>query len=74
MLIQQILVTKLIVLHQRCAYHIINLIVKYGFKRLKDYLGVFRTTINFLNSSNQRIGSFRNCWGPSSSEGPPKHD
>jgi hypothetical protein len=31
------------VLHQRCAYHIINLIVKCGLKRLKDYLDVFRT-------------------------------
>ena len=48
------------VLHQRCACHIINLIVKCGLKRLKDYLDVFRTAINFLNSSNQRIGSFSN--------------
>jgi hypothetical protein len=47
-------------LHQRCVCHIINLIVKCGLKRLKDYLYVFRTAINFLNSSNQRIGSFRN--------------
>jgi hypothetical protein len=48
------------VLHQRCACHIINLIVKCGLKRLKDYLDVFRTAINFLNSSNQRISSFTN--------------
>jgi hypothetical protein len=41
-----------IVLHHRCACHIINLIVKCGLKRLKDYLDVFRTAINFLNSSN----------------------
>jgi hypothetical protein len=44
------------VLHQRCACHIINLIVKCGLKRLTDYLNVFRVAINFLNSPNQRIG------------------
>lgn len=38
----------------------VNLIVKSGFKRLDDYLNVFRTAINFLNSSNQRIASFKN--------------
>jgi hypothetical protein len=42
-------------LHQRSAYHIINLIVKSGLKRLKPYLEAFRTAISFLNSSNQRI-------------------
>ena len=46
--------------HQRCACHIINLIVKSGLKRLKPYLEDFRTAINFLNSSNQRIGMFKN--------------
>ena len=40
--------------HQRCAYHIINLIVKSGLKRLKPYLAAFRTAISFLNSYNQR--------------------
>jgi hypothetical protein len=40
------------VLHQRCACHIINLIVKCDLKRPKDYLDVFMTVINFLNSSN----------------------
>jgi hypothetical protein len=39
-------------LHQRCACHIINLIVKFGLKRLKSYLEAFRTAIAFLNSSN----------------------
>ena len=39
--------------HQRCAYHIINLIVKSGLKRLKPYLAAFRTAISFLNSYNQ---------------------
>ena len=43
------------VVHQRCACHIINLIVKSGLKRLQLYTEVFRTAINFLNSSNQRI-------------------
>ena len=46
--------------HQRCACHIINLIVKSGIKRLKPYTEDFRTVINFLNSSNQRIALLRN--------------
>ena len=46
--------------HQRCACHIINLIVKSGLKRIKPYIEDFRTAINFLNSSNQRIAMFRN--------------
>ena len=45
---------------QRCACHIINLIVKSGLKRLKPYLEDFRTAINFLNSSNQSIAMFKN--------------
>lgn len=47
-------------IHQRCACHIINLIVKSGLKRFKPYLEDFRTAINFLNSSNQRIAMFKN--------------
>jgi hypothetical protein len=46
-------------LHQRCACHIINLIVKSGLKCLKMYLEDFRIAISFLNSSNQRIASFK---------------
>jgi hypothetical protein len=46
-------------LHQRCACHIINLIVKSGLKRLKPYVEDFRTTVSFLNSSNQRIASYK---------------
>jgi hypothetical protein len=46
-------------LHQRCACHIINLIVKCGLKCLKLYLEDSRTTISFLNSSNQCIASFK---------------
>ena len=42
---------KYTLVHQRCAYHIINLIVKSRLKRLKPYLEDFRTIINFLNSS-----------------------
>ncbi|XP_066316085.1 zinc finger BED domain-containing protein DAYSLEEPER-like [Miscanthus floridulus] len=48
--------------HQRCACHIINLIVKSGLKRIKPYIEDFRTAINFLNSSNQRIAMFRNYY------------
>jgi hypothetical protein len=47
------------VLHRRCACHIINLIVKFGLKRLKMHLEDFRIAISFLNSSNQRIASFK---------------
>ncbi|XP_066323573.1 zinc finger BED domain-containing protein RICESLEEPER 2-like [Miscanthus floridulus] len=46
--------------HQRCACHIINLIVKSGLKRFKPYTEDFRIAINFLNSSNQRIALFKN--------------
>ena len=46
--------------HQRCVCHIINLVVKSGLKRLKTCIEVFRTAINFLNSSNQRIAQFKN--------------
>ncbi|XP_066358323.1 zinc finger BED domain-containing protein RICESLEEPER 1-like [Miscanthus floridulus] len=46
--------------HQRCACHIINLIVKSGLKRFKPYTEDFRTAINFLNASNQRIALFEN--------------
>jgi hypothetical protein len=38
-----------IFLHQRCACHIINLIVKYVLKRLKPNIEAFRTDISFLN-------------------------
>ena len=34
-------------MHQRCACHIINLIVKSGLKRFKPYTEYFRTVINF---------------------------
>jgi hypothetical protein len=46
-------------LHQRCACHIINLIVKSGLKRLSRYLEDFRTAISFVNSSNQRIAAYK---------------
>jgi len=42
------------------ACYIINLIVKSGLKRLKPYIEVFRTAINFLNSSNHRVAQFKN--------------
>ncbi|XP_021321373.1 zinc finger BED domain-containing protein RICESLEEPER 2-like [Sorghum bicolor] len=46
--------------HQRCACHIINLVVKSALKRIKPYIEDFRTAINFLNSSNQRVAMFKN--------------
>jgi hypothetical protein len=51
---------KYLLVHQRCACHIINLIVKFGLKRFNPYLENFRTAINFLNSSNQIIALFKN--------------
>jgi hypothetical protein len=51
---------KYLLVHQRYACHIINLIVKSGLKRSKPFLEDFRTAINFLNSSNQRIALFKN--------------
>jgi hypothetical protein len=48
-----------LLLHQRCACHIINLIVKSDLKRLKTYLEDFRTAISFLNASNQRIAAYK---------------
>jgi len=51
---------KYSLVHQRCACHIINLIVKSSLKRFKPYLEDLRSAINFLNSSNQRIAMFKN--------------
>jgi hypothetical protein len=51
---------KYLLMHKRCACHIINLIVKSGLKRLKPFTEDFRTAINLLNSSNQRIALFKN--------------
>ena len=46
-------------LHQRCACHILNLIVKEALTTLKPLIETFRTAISFLNSSNQRIAAYK---------------
>ena len=46
-------------LHERCACHIINLIVKEALEALKPLIETFRTAILFLNSSNQRIVAYK---------------
>ncbi|XP_072148491.1 zinc finger BED domain-containing protein RICESLEEPER 2-like [Setaria viridis] len=46
-------------LHQRCACHIINLIVKADLDVFKPMISAFRTAISFLNSSNQRIVAYK---------------
>jgi hypothetical protein len=46
-------------LHQRCACHIINLIVKSALNVIKSHLESFRTAISWINSSNQRIAAFK---------------
>jgi hypothetical protein len=51
-----------LLVHQRCACHIINLIVKSDLKRFNPYLEHFRIAINLLNSSNQRVALFKNYY------------
>jgi hypothetical protein len=46
-------------LHQRCACHIINLIVKEALVAVTPLIDNFRTTISFLNSSNKRIAAYK---------------
>ena len=46
-------------LHQHCACHIINLIVKEVLEAFKPLIETFRTAISFLNPSNQRIASYK---------------
>ena len=46
-------------LHQRCACHIINLIVKEALALANPMLDAFRTAISFINSSNLRIASYK---------------
>ena len=58
-------------LHQRCMYYIINLIVKSGekivYKNIKNKN--IKDTIQFLKSSNDRIESFRRfCKGHNQSK------
>jgi hypothetical protein len=49
-----------LLVHQRCACHVINMIVKSRLKRFNPYLENSKTAINYLNSSNQRIALFKN--------------
>jgi hypothetical protein len=46
-------------LHQPCACHIINLIVKESLVGVKPMIDAFRTAISFMNSSNQRIATYK---------------
>jgi hypothetical protein len=46
-------------MHQRCACHIINLIVKAGLEVFKPFLSSFRAAISFVNASNQRIAAYK---------------
>ncbi|KAJ1288909.1 hypothetical protein BS78_02G124400 [Paspalum vaginatum] len=48
-----------LLMHQRCACHIINLMVKATLDVLKPYLDDFITAISFLNSSTQRIAAYK---------------
>jgi hypothetical protein len=50
---------KYFLVHQCCACHTINLILKSRLKRLKPFTEDLRTAISFLNSSNQRIALFK---------------
>jgi len=46
-------------LHQRCACHIINLMVKSALDVIKHYLEDIRSAVYFLNSSSQRIANIK---------------
>ena len=46
-------------LHQCCACHVINLIIKDALGALNYLIETFRTTISFLNSSDQRIAAYK---------------
>nr|CAD41700.2 OSJNBa0010D21.2 [Oryza sativa Japonica Group] len=46
-------------LHQRCACHIINLIVKTGMKRVGDHIDAVRQAIAWLTASNPRIAAWK---------------
>jgi len=46
-------------LHQRCACHIINLIVKEALVAVSPMLDAFKTAISFINSSNQRVAAYK---------------
>ncbi|CAO2176026.1 unnamed protein product [Urochloa humidicola] len=46
-------------MHQRCACHIVNLIVKAGLEVFKPFLASFRSAISFVNASNQRIAAYK---------------
>ena len=48
-------------LHQRCACHILNLIVKEALTTLKLLIETFRTAISFLNSFNLKIAAYKSC-------------
>ena len=44
--------------HQRCACHIINLVVKYGMKVVGDRIDRIRDAFAWINSSNPRLSEF----------------
>jgi hypothetical protein len=46
-------------LHQRCACHIINLIVKEALVTISPMIDAFRIAISFINSSNQIIVAYK---------------
>jgi hypothetical protein len=46
-------------MHQRCACHTINLIVKAALQIFKRFLSSFRSAISFVNTSNQHIPAYK---------------
>ena len=44
--------------HHRCAYHIINLIMKSGLNVVSGHIDRIRYVIYYINSSNQRVNFF----------------
>ena len=51
-------------LHQRCACHIINLIVKADLEEIEDQIHRLWYTISYFKSTNQHIASFRRYCRP----------
>jgi hypothetical protein len=49
----------LLLFSSKCVCHIINLIIKSRLKCIKEKLEDFHKAISWLNSSNQRIASFK---------------
>ncbi|PON47408.1 Ribonuclease H-like domain containing protein [Parasponia andersonii] len=51
--------TRGFLLHQRCACHIINIIIKSGMDVISVYIENIRSAIAYIHASNPRIAEFK---------------